>query len=58
VARNPNGWTSDLSPIGDAVRRMLHLEGGSQDGPPSIDLRESDAEPSHEEVRELARTAS
>lgn len=59
VARNPNGWTSDMSPIGDAIRKVLHLQGGGHDDPTPIDLRQSgDDAQSPEEVRELAGTAS
>jgi branched-chain amino acid transport system permease protein len=57
VARNPNGWTSDLYPIGDVVRRILRVGSGPEE-PGSIDLRDGDAAATREEVRELAGTAS
>ena len=60
VARNPNGWTSELSAVGDLVRRVLYRghppTGAGDDG--AIDLRSGGPTQSPEEVRELAGTAS
>jgi branched-chain amino acid transport system permease protein len=57
VARNPDGWTSELSPIGTLVRRILRVDTG-EDDPDTIDLRGQDGAQTREEVRELAGTAS
>ncbi|MCU1485615.1 MAG: amino acid/amide transporter rane protein 2, family / amino acid/amide transporter [Actinomycetia bacterium] len=57
VARNPNGWTSELSPIGDLVRRILRVDPAAN-GDSTIDLRDREDAQSREEMRELAGTAS
>ena len=52
IGRNPNGWTSDLAPLGAAFRRIFRLEdrgdGSTPDGEPGAGA------PAPEEVRELA----
>jgi branched-chain amino acid transport system permease protein len=54
IARNPNGWTSELSPLGSLVRRAMFRERRPDDEPP-----DTGTEPSITEgVKDLARAAS
>jgi branched-subunit amino acid ABC-type transport system permease component len=57
IGRNPNGWTSEFAPVGDAIRRLFHRNRGEGDEDGAIDVPSSDGS-TKEEVRELAGTAS
>jgi hypothetical protein len=54
IARNTNGWTSELAPIGAFWRRVVLREPDERRGPPSPD----DLDEHDEEVKELAGVGS
>jgi branched-chain amino acid transport system permease protein len=53
IARNPNGWTNDLGPLGERVRRIVLRERTTAVAPPDTPA----AEPAAEGVSDLAGAA-
>ena len=58
IGRNPNGWTSEFSALGDKVRGAIFRTGGSDDRGPDDTPSGDDGAPRKQEVKELAGTAS
>ena len=56
IGRNPNGWTSEFSWLGNLIRRVLYPGSSKPEGP--VDTPSGDESGPAQEVRELAGTAS